>query len=445
MAVLAAVPLTRAVACSCSYETICSRVEQARVIFLGEVIDGGLEPRQDAWHGTANFAKLRVVERFRGVALDTAEVVVKLGFIPGMCAPMPYRKGEQTLVFLYPKNASDELFDGGCTQSRFAKDVPEQVDYARRYFKGDTLTTIRGRLAANTSDDSVDFTLDSNQGLPIAGARVIAERAEGKLSVVSDSHGSYEFTGLRPGVYTIRAEMEGYSSEDEDSEVVVTERGCAVQNLGLWSHNVLEGFVYDQKGQAVPEIRAFLQKPSQFDRWGNESRTNAQGQYRFEQIDPGRYYLVVSPRGATPDSPYDTLFYGGSTSREQAEAVDITPTSSLHGYNFVVSAALPRRALHVRLTWPNGQPVKYAHVECAESGAGERDWHRRELSSTRDEGLATCRVLAARDYRVSVKDLIDARETMVLAGSEDLQIQLRLGEKDYEQAMKRQRDVERRR
>src|SRR5258708_23791714 len=101
MAVLAAVPLTRAVACSCSYETICSRVEQARVIFLGEVIDGGLEPPQDAWHGTANFPKLRVVERFRGVALDTAELVVKLGFIPGMCSPFTYLKVDPPFVFLY--------------------------------------------------------------------------------------------------------------------------------------------------------------------------------------------------------------------------------------------------------------------------------------------------------------------------------------------------------
>src|SRR5271166_1900336 len=94
LTVLAAFTAPKAIGCECRVRNICERVQEVPVIFLGEVIEGGLERGQDAYQGTAGFAKLRVVERYRGLPKDAKEVVIQLFFIPGMCSPMPYRRGE---------------------------------------------------------------------------------------------------------------------------------------------------------------------------------------------------------------------------------------------------------------------------------------------------------------------------------------------------------------
>lgn len=88
--------------CSCGITNICTRAEKTPVIFLGEVIEGGLEPAEDMWKGTARSARLKVIESFRGLPGDAKEVTISLSFMPGMCSPMPYRRGERTLVFVGP-------------------------------------------------------------------------------------------------------------------------------------------------------------------------------------------------------------------------------------------------------------------------------------------------------------------------------------------------------
>src|SRR5580704_16726191 len=87
-------------------------------------------------------------------------------------------------------------------------------------------------------------------------ARVTVE-GRGKLrSATTDSHGRYEISGLVPGSYVVRAAKDGYAGEGE-FKVQVNGRGCAIQNLGLFARNSVKGLV----------------------------------------IDPGSYYLVLSPQG----------------------------------------------------------------------------------------------------------------------------------------------------
>lgn len=137
----------KAIACECAEFDICTRVEKTPVIFLGEVIAGGLDESQNAWEGTAQFARLRIIEAFRGLPANTREVVIDLHFFPGMCSPMTYRKGQRTLVFV-GRDQKGHLTDGICTSSRFADDVPTDLAYVRDYFHGLTKPSIRGSISA---------------------------------------------------------------------------------------------------------------------------------------------------------------------------------------------------------------------------------------------------------------------------------------------------------
>src|SRR5215470_10530427 len=113
--------------CTCSALNICELVEKSDVIFLGEVIQGGLDPGEDAWSGRPQSATLRIVESYKGLPSDVKQITVALLYMPGMCSPAVYRRGEQTLAFLGRPTADGMLHDGACSASRFAQDAAEDL------------------------------------------------------------------------------------------------------------------------------------------------------------------------------------------------------------------------------------------------------------------------------------------------------------------------------
>ncbi len=129
-----ALVVQQALACSCGGLSVCELVEKADVILLGEVIDGGLDPGEDAWSGRPQSATLRIVEAYKGLAPDVKEVTVALLYMPGMCSPAVYRRGERTLAFLGRPAADGRLRDGACGASRFAKDAAEDIKMLQRIF-----------------------------------------------------------------------------------------------------------------------------------------------------------------------------------------------------------------------------------------------------------------------------------------------------------------------
>jgi hypothetical protein len=216
----------------------------------------------------------------------------------------------------------------------------------------------------------------------------------------------------------------------------VSKRGCAIQYFGLSTSNSLEGSIFDARGQPISGINVFLQKLQQKKRWGMEARTNAQGSFHFESIDPGSHHLVVSPQGATADSPYETHIYG--------EVIQITPTAQLHGYLIRLPDPIAVRTIRVRLTWPDGRSVESAYVMCSQLGAENDGYPRSQGISPRD-GVAICQALADRPYRIRLEwvgrsppeKLIEAREAIVPASTVDSDLQFQLGQHDFERARQR--------
>ena len=259
--------------------------------------------------GRPQSATLRIIEAYKGLRPDVREITVALQYLPGMCSPGVYRRGERTLAFLAQPAAGGTLHDGACSGSRFAKDVPDELQYVRAYFAGRTQTTIRGKVAANTSSDLVSFVLRSPDGTPVTGStNYTAEGDAGRFSVNTNDRGEYAFVGIPPGTYNVSAVKRGYSRiEDTDSPtrtpigipipktpqqsglfpVNIHARGCAIQDLGLWTRNSVQGIVRDETGNAVAGINVFLQKVNgEQDRYGEEAKTNARGEFKFERIDP---------------------------------------------------------------------------------------------------------------------------------------------------------------
>ncbi len=444
--VLIALLPNAATACECFVPDICQRIESTPVIFLGETVAGGLEREQDAWRGTADFARLRVIERFRGVAEDVDEVEVSLFFWQGMCAPMPYRQGERTLVFLAP-DENGKLRDGMCSASSFVTDGSEDLELVRRYFSGEMETTIRG--VVTDGGDSAELHQ------PVAGATVVARRGGQSYSAVTDASGAFEIAGLQAGSYRLSPEKPGYTSSGGAPNIQVRANGCSTQELVLRAQNRLSGAVFDQDGKPVRNIKVFLQNQDlPKDRWGPERRTNAQGEFRFQEISPGSYYLVVSPQGVLPGSPYDRAFYGGGGHKSSAVPLEIAANSRLTGLDIFLGARYSTRTVTVRLSWPDGSTME-AGISCDDLTAKEPRFPYSESGWQKDEQPAVCTVLADRPYRIRagnapfvlpLQSLLEPREVVLPAGKEDVQFEFVLSEADYARSREalRKREEQRR-
>jgi hypothetical protein len=357
-----------------------------------------------------------------------------------MCSPAVYRRGERTLAFLRRRTADGSLQDGACSGSRFAKSVPEQLEYVRAYFSGRTRTTIKGRIAANTSDHSVAYELASPDGTPVEAAQVAVEGNGRRFSTNTNNRGEYAFEGIPPGSYSVNADKEGYSSEQSDGKertsfaVNVNPGNCAIQDFSLWTRNSLQGTVRDSAGKPVAGINVFLQKVNgEKDRYGEEAKTNRDGQFQFKRIDPRPQYLVVSPFGPEPDSPYETRFYGGAETRERAQVLNIDANSELYSRDLILGNRIPTRTIRVRPEWPDRQLISDAFVRCRD--ATKTDDRGLDSTAVRENGFI-CAALSDRAYRVELGGLginMVPKHTagvVVPAGTQDATVTIRVSLQD---------------
>lgn len=410
--------------CSCAGLSLCERLDKTHVIFLGEVIEGGVEPGEDPWRSKPGIARLRVVEAFRGLPKDAREVEIDLFFWSGMCSPNPYERGKQVLVFTHFDRERGMLADGMCTQSQSHKWLGEEIERVRGYFRGEMKTEIYGRIAPNTEDSSVGYSLDSGGTPPIAGATVVVEGMGERFRALSDSKGRYFVKGLPGGLYRLRAELAGYDNRGLEPEVSVNQGGCAEQDFGLWTKNSVEGYVFDLNGAPVRNIRVHLQRKGSTERFGRDARTDVRGGFRVNQLDPGEYTAVVSPAGATADSPYPRTVL--------ATQFTLGPTSRIEGLVLKLPPPIPTRVIRIRAVDREGKPLRAGYLTCAQTGGDDAGYPvSRGLDVTPDG--AVCHAVADRAYRIRLlrvgnyqaPELPSPPETLVPPGLETAEVILK--------------------
>jgi len=120
-----------------------------------------------------------------------------------------------------------------------------------------------------------------------------------------------------PEARTKSTEMAGFENRDREQIVRVKEGGCAVQHFGLWAINSVGGFVYDRKGTPIPDLKVFLRRDGTREKFGNQATTNIQGAFRFTEIDPGGYAVVISLQAKLPTLPTQDLKHRAKSKSDQ--------------------------------------------------------------------------------------------------------------------------------
>jgi hypothetical protein len=144
---------------------------------------------------------------------------------------------------------------------------------------------------------------------------------QGDASVLTDTHGDYDFTVQNAGVYRVSIVVpSGFRQTDPAKnfyDVIVTGFGDihSGENFGITSTGIIRGNVYDDLNanqtkditeQGISGIVVFIDKNKngKLDKGETSVKTDANGNYRLSALAAGSYVIrVAAPKGLTSTTP----------------------------------------------------------------------------------------------------------------------------------------------
>jgi hypothetical protein len=162
------------------------------------------------------------------------------------------------------------------------------------------------------------------------------------LTSATDSDGRFSFPNLAPGVYTLRAQRQGYfgprSPQDQyptviTQSVTVEANKTAKVDIGMVQAGVLRGLLRDPDGQPAANYAVVTARPGYTNLgravWLLTGAMNAddRGEYRWPGFPPGEFYVGAGPRAPGPianvQDSWARVFAPGVIDPNQARAVTI--------------------------------------------------------------------------------------------------------------------------
>jgi hypothetical protein len=258
---------------------------------------------------------------------------------------------------------------------------------------------------------------------PLAGVRIDLAGSAGTTEVaVTDQRGIYEIDGLTPDDYTLTLELPDTQSVVEDAGPAKERQKISRQALVdgrlierdfhvVWN-GTIEGIVRDLAGHpAHPQLS--LRNPDGTNLGPgirDSTGTYDDGSYRFEQVSPGRYVIMVDPDGPGEGWPYEPQYYPSATQIGGARVFEIGQGQHIKNIDFAANS-LAERKVHIRVTWPDGRVVYVAaiHVAYEHTQEYERPRGTSFVAMTDHDGEAVVGVFGTSRIRIyaegSVNDL----------------------------------------
>lgn len=202
--------------------------------------------------------------------------------------------------------------------------------------------------------------LHSITGAPVRRAfvRLFTAAPMAPLTAATDSEGKFDFIGLPPGSYRLRAERQGF--EDRFLPFAIRlgkDEKLAGVEMRLRPMATIAGRVTDEDGEPVIRARVTIFKQT----WRNGQRnweqvnpvvaTNEHGDYRAANIAPGRYLVqafdtsppLANRFGGAPSPDTMPTYHPNSISRAQATAVSLRAGTEASGID-IRAARVPGRS-----------------------------------------------------------------------------------------------------
>jgi protocatechuate 3,4-dioxygenase beta subunit len=259
-----------------------------------------------------------------------------------------FQEGERYLVYAYHNSYAKKLeVRAGSTRTRLLSEANEDLAYIRGLPSAEAGARIFGKVVRQTHNlKEGKFDVAALKDI-----RITLETNDEQREAKTDSEGRYEFRRVPTGSYRLRAEVAS-SLSLEEQKVNVTNRACMPVDLFALSKAQIAGRVLDLDGKPVNNVSVTLvsadAKPEQILSQGKNSvptstgYSGPDGTYRFPQLAPGRYLLIVNHddfrMASSPESArvLPRLFYPGVSDLKAATVIVLADDQKPQAYDFVL-------------------------------------------------------------------------------------------------------------
>lgn len=220
---------------------------------------------------------------------------------------------------------------------------------------------------------------------PLAGVPISLSTG---ATVVSDAAGKFEFRGLAPGTYLLRAELpNGLLALASENPIKVPPHACAGVSVRAVPNTVLSGRVILPRSFRAEGLTVSLMTPDGV--LVENAYADSQGTFAFAGQSPGEYIVAVNATRLppTPDNPFPPTFAPGTSDIQHAERIRVEVFSDLTDVNIVVPRALPIATITVAAKDVLGRPVEAAQLVTTFGGSHVR------LGQTDSRGVAQVRMV----------------------------------------------------
>ncbi len=166
---------------------------------------------------------------------------------------------------------------------------------------GNTMVTATFEAA---STYTISGTVTQANGTPVSGGVTVSLSGSDTSSTTTQEDGSYSFTGLYNGGYTITPTRSGYTFNPVSRNVTISGANVTAQNFTAIPGNVfsVSGKVTLAGGQAIAGVSIGLVGPH-----AATTTTNASGDYTFSNLGAGTYTVTPSLAGYSFDPASATV------------------------------------------------------------------------------------------------------------------------------------------
>ena len=397
-------------ACQCrEYGTpICAQFWRSDAVFVGQVVD--IEPLQKRPDNVYTYLMIRfmVQESFRGVSGPRVGVATATT----MC-DTKFKKGKRYLVYASLDDKTNQFFTGMCTGTTSVGDNDESLSELGKLKQREVGESISGRIKTHRY-----------QGLP--GIAVEVTSNDKTFKTMTTKYGNFSISLPTAGSFKVRVSVpyavKLMDSSDDDLavrsnqtasgtmfeyDVILEKSQCSYLELDLYGTDprataTVAGSVRTASGQAVDKdavslINVVDTGPDYVELLKKD------GSFRFQEVAPGEYYLVLNARNGF-DGPYARTYYPYTEDKREAKKIQVTEGATIEDLEMRVGPRLSERRVAGTVVWKSGHPPEEAHMAVYSA-----DEYVRYVSIDED-GRFNFILYGDFDYSIEARDYIDEIE-----------------------------------
>jgi hypothetical protein len=341
--------------------------------FIGTVTDvvSSNEKYGKTTKGGSRRITIKVDEIFKGNLPSVVETSDD-GF---SCDNFPFALGKSYLVYTKGvlENTTNIVPVGLCSGTQLVEKAAEAIDFLRQLRDGKQISILFGKVQAASEDANSQFkplsdvkvvlttiwTTDSN------GKYSTPRKNEKGLITRTNDKGEYKFENLPRGRYRVNPVLPQGLWIPESREISTGGLpSCDSYPLTAYTNGSIAGKATTSEGDPVSTNLRISRVGNPFPYYGNETRSDLDGNFIFNGLSAGEYELSVYLHGYRIDSskdspfnssyPYSHWFFPGTFNQKETVKIRLGHTEKRNDIRLQMPPFPKRRTITGTVMWEDG-------------------------------------------------------------------------------------------